>query len=339
MSVGRRWMTSENQRMVMGMLSLALLVWGCANGEELADRSGETDKTRNPLSETAVEENHGSPIVAGVYLTPSSPHPGDRIKARVEASDPDGDPLEIVYQWYENGRRLDETGSSLLLTDLRKDSVVEVAVVARDGFGQSKPVRASVKMGNRAPAIRGVVIEPLGEVTVNRDITARVEAEDPDGDEIRYQYGWFVNGRRIRGGGPLLSTQYFHRGDEIVLSVVASDGDDSSRELRSEPIRVANANPTIVSSPGSFGGDGVFRYRIEAVDSDGDRMFRYVLPVAPTGMKLDVVRGMVSWEPQENQAGTHEVAVEVHDRSGGVARQEFDVTVSLEEPLPAAPRF
>ena len=117
---------------------------------------------------------------------------------------------------------------------------------------------------------------------------------------------------------------------------LSSDGDGPSPALLSDAITVVNAPPRIVSVPSVFDDDGVFRYALKIEDLDGDRMFRYRLEEAPLGMKVDQVRGLVSWRPREDQAGVHPVRVTVDDRAGGVASQRFDVQVEFASGVPAS---
>ena len=186
--------------------------------------------------------------------------------------------------------------------------------------------------------MQGVIIEPLGEITANRDVTASPAAVDPDGDDVSFEYLWKVDGQSAGTNSPVLTAEHFERGDEIELTVIASDDEGASPPLQSDPIPVVNAAPRIVSVPGVFDDDGVFRYALKVEDVDGDRMFRYRLEEAPEGMTLDIVRGQVFWEPRPDQEGVHPVVVTVDDRAGGVARQIFDVQVEFEPAVPAAAR-
>ena len=163
------------------------------------------------------------------------------------------------------------------VVNIGKGGVIEVTAFARDGKEQSAPVRATVRVGNTVPVLQGVVIEPLGEVTANRDVTASPVAIDPDGDAIAFEYAWRVNSRVVGGNSPVLSAQHFERGDKIQLTVTASDSGGTSPALRSDSIPVVNAPPRILSVPGVFDDDGVFRYALKVEDTDGDRMFRYRL--------------------------------------------------------------
>ncbi len=321
-------------------VACALLV--ACGGEQVSETSG-APMAGGAASETAVERPaslNAPPQIERVELSPLDPRPGQRVVARVVASDPDGDEIELRYEWLVNGRRSEQTASSFHVEDVAKGTLIEVRVTAADGANQSPAARASLRVGNQPPVLQGVVIEPLMEVSAGHDISASPRATDPDGDPIEYRFLWQVDGRRIDEDGPVLSASHFERGSRVVVTVTASDGRDESDPLRSSPIPVVNAPPRITSiPPQQFQEDGSFRYRVTAEDPDGDRRFRFRLLEGPTGMDLDVVDGQLVWRPSEAQAGRHAVRIEVSDRKGGEATQSFVVTLGFEETggSPAAP--
>lgn len=311
---------------------------GCAlllacGGEEASEISGAPMAQAPPAAADHSSSLNAPPRIDRVDLSPSSPRPGERVVASVGATDPDGDEISFRYEWRVDGRRTGQSGPSFHVEDATRGSQIELLVVARDAAGQSPASRASVRVGNRRPLMEGVVIEPLKQVSVGSDISASPRATDPDGDPIDYRFTWRVNGRRVDVDGPVLAASHFERGDEIVVTVTASDGTDESDPLRSSPIPVVNAGPRITSTPPPhFEDDGSYRYRVTAEDPDGDRTFRYRLLEAPKGMDIDVVDGQLVWRPTDDQAGDHKVEIEVADRKGGVATQSFVVTLGFEEP-------
>ena len=331
------------------MLAAALcaVLAGCGSDEPAEDPAvnREMGSGVKPVADSAAPADNGRPVIERLYVSPSEPRPGEHISALVQASDPDGDPIELVYDWRIDGRRTGHNGSSMPVEAESKNALIEVIVVARDGVNESEPARASARIGNRPPQILQVVIEPMTDVTVGNDITASPRATDPDGDPVSYSYRWQVNDREIGQNEAVLRAVHYSRGDRIRLSVTASDGQQESEALQSQEIVVGNAAPVITSVPAGFEEDGTFRYKVEAEDPDGDSLFRYRLVEGPKGMKLDVVSGELAWKPDESQAGTHRVSLEVDDRSGGVATQLFDVQVAFEtvsaekegEDVPAAP--
>ena len=291
----------------------------------------------NAADETAVPASPAldePPRIESVTLEPRAPRPGERLRARVDAVDPEGQELRFEYEWKLDGARIEgATGPSLHVRGgAGKGAVVALEVVALDPSNQrSRAGNASVRVGNSPPVIHGLVIEPLQEVTGGTDVTAIPKASDPDGDELSFDYRWDVNGSTVRNEGPTLPGSAFSRGDTIVVQVVANDGTADSDPLRSEPIPVVNAPPRITSAPGSFDDQGRFVYRVEAEDPDGDGSFRYRLLEAPPGMSLDIVDGTVSWTPREDQAGRHPVRIQVSDAQGASTTQSFVMSLDFEQ--------
>jgi hypothetical protein len=321
----------------VGTATLAVLLAACGSDEEPLAMGAPMGAGPEAQEQAVLAAGSGNqpPVIESVVLRPREPRAGEELKAQVRFSDPDGDRVTLAYRWTVTGRRV-KAGPSLHIEKLPKGARIEVEVVASDGHGESEPMADSVGVGNQPPVVLGVVLEPLGEVTVAQEVAASPRASDPDGDGLEFQYTWWVNGKPADVDGPMLPKGSFRRGDTIELSVVATDGRDESEPLRSQAIEVVNAAPRITSRPGSFDDEGAFRYELAVEDADGDRRHRYHLVEGPEGMLIDAFQGVVSWEPQENQAGAHSVVLEVKDRAGGSDRQSFALNVEFGPP-PAAP--
>jgi hypothetical protein len=319
---------------------------GCGSGEPPQPKTTPIGAKTTPIGGVTPEKGKepgpvagkNPPVIRRIDLRPSRPTPGNVITAKVESFDPDGDEVSLSYAWAVDGVRVGEDQATLLLGDAPKGSPVQVTVIARDGDSKSPAKTVTAPIANRPPEMLGVVIEPLDEVRANRDIAANPRAQDPDGDPLEYRYRWRVNGDEADVDGPVLAADHYRRGDEIQLTVVAHDGEESSEPLTSAPFAVVNAPPRVTSTPGAFDEDGTFRYAVRADDPDGDRSLRYQLVEGPDGMEIDVVSGELTWTPTPDQAGIHPVTIEVGDRKGGTTAQSFDIRVEFEEvPAPAAP--
>ncbi|MCP4068574.1 MAG: hypothetical protein GY741_09860, partial [Phycisphaeraceae bacterium] len=177
------------------------------------------------------------PEISDLVLRPENPRPGERLTAVVEAFDPDGDALRLHYEWTVDGAAIENRSSEFMLKDVSKGSYVEVSVTARDQEDASESMEVGAMIGNRPPVLKGVVFEPLGEVSVANDVTAAPRSYDPDGDEGEYLYSWRVNGGEVSTEG-LRSAEDGGRGDEIVLEGLADGAGDGSGPLVSAPITV-----------------------------------------------------------------------------------------------------
>lgn len=317
---------------LLTILSLVAAGAGCGSDDEAI-------ATGQPMASTggAVrgDGENLAPVIHRVTLLPAEPRPGERVTATVEAEDPNGDRIELGYQWSIGHQRIDG-GPALQLPSVPKGTRIEVRVTARDEESVGSPATASATVGNQRPLLLGIAIEPPGNVTVEHDLQAVPRATDPDGDPLDYTFTWRVNGREVEDSAAVLDRAEFRRSDEITLAVVASDGTDDSTPIESQPVSVGNAPPRIVSIPGALTESGDFRYPVVVTDPDGDRRFRFRLLDAPEGMRVDFVTGLVTWQPMAGSAGDHPVLLEVDDLTGGTTTQSFRVSVAFEEPQPPA---
>jgi hypothetical protein len=257
----------------------------------------------------------------------------------VDAFDPDGDPVDLSFDWSVGGQRVAARTAETELAWSRKGDEIRVSVTPSDGHVEGRRFEVTTRVRNRAPEIRSLQVDPAEGVRVGDEITAKAIAEDPDGDEVSLVYRWVVDGRITGDTGPRFSTQGLDRGDRIGLHVSASDGEDQNTLTWEREVVLGNSAPVITSRPGGTDPDGVFRYRVQAEDPDGDRRLQFRLAERPDGMKINAHRGDVEWRPQPDQDGRHIVAIAVSDRHGGEVVQRFvlDVEGVAQNPAPASP--
>jgi hypothetical protein len=180
---------------------------------------------------------------------------------------------------------------------------------------------------DRSPSLTSVILVPGGTIAPGQTLDARAGSMDPDGDPVDYEYTWYVNGERRDDKGALFATDKLKHGDEIYAEVRATDGNNWTDRQRTPVVTIGNAHPEITSTPPGFREDGEFRYKIEAVDPDGDLRLRYALEKGPAGMTVDNITGEVVWRPVGDQKGVHPVTVVVRDSGGLETKQSFSVTM------------
>jgi VCBS repeat-containing protein len=90
-----------------------------------------------------------------------------------------------------------------------------------------------------------------------------------------------------------------------------------------------NHAPSINSAPVTTATEGTpYVYQLLATDQDGDSL-SYALDLAPAGMLIDALSGLVSWTPGSAQARQSlGVTVRVTDAGGLAATQSFSITVA-----------
>ena len=316
------------------MLLLMGLGSGCGGEDPLARASGPLMAAAPARSTAASAGPNEPPRIRSVHFEPPRPARGESVRAVVDAFDPDGDPVQLAYYWSVGGQSVASRTAETDLAWSRKGDEVYVSVTPSDGQAEGERFEVATRVRNRPPEIRSLRVEPVEGVRIGDEITAQVVAEDPDGDAVTLVYRWVVEGRITGEGGPSFSTQGLDRGDRIGLRVTATDGDDRSDAAFEREIVLANAAPVITSQPGVTDPDGVFRYRAQAEDPDGDRLLRFRLAEAPDGMEIDARRGEVEWRPRPDQAGRHTVAIAVSDRHGGEGIQRFELDVDRLDPTP-----
>lgn len=291
------------------------------------------------MASEPVQERAGNrpPSITKLELVPEAPRPGDPIEVTVDAEDPDGDGVRVSFEWRVNGRLLEKEGRPRLLTqDLQKGDRVELRVVASDGRLES-PIRSRmIQIGNRKPRLQGVSFSGGASVRGGDVIDASPLASDPDGDVLTFSYLWYVNGKAVGEKGKRFDTSHLKRGDRVHVEVVAKDGSDQTKPVRSPVLRIGNTPPRILGIPAAKNVKGEYRYAFRATDPDGDRGLRFRLAEAPRGMSIDAATGIARWRPDATQAGSHPVEVVVEDAYGDGGALRFDVTVSVEQSSPPA---
>ena len=307
-----------------GVLVATGLAMGCG-AEAPAPPTGRS------MAEPAHAEKQASesaPRIESVSLDPSSPRPGTQVAARVETTSAAGSAVQLQYLWAIDGRRIPDRGSRIVVPEsARKGATIEVSVTAANSAMTSEPATATGQVGNRPPGLIGVRLAPDDVVGVGEEVVAIAEGRDADGDPIDFSYSWRVNGEVQEATRERFSTEGLARGDEIVVRVRATDGEDETPPLDSAPLRVGNSAPAIVSTPVGVNSEGVFRYVVEARDPDGDRNLRFRLLAGPEGATIDPLLGEVVWTASVASVGTHPFEIEVEDGHGGRTQQRFDVTV------------
>lgn len=278
-----------------------------------------------------------APEINSIRFEPAEAMPGRTLRARVIATDPDHDPVQLGYTWRVNGRRAMSSGSAFELpSSLRSGDRIEVSVIASDGQANSEPTLHMVRIENRQPSIREVHVHVRGnDGDKLGHWMADPIAEDPDGDQISFRYSWLVNGNEIDVETTELARAPRKRGDEIRVRVWATDGQSESAPFTSAPFTVQNSAPNIDSRPPAMDPSGRFNYAVQASDRDGDRRLRYSLNQGPSGMTIDALTGELRWLATVQNLGEHIVEIAVNDGHGGVTTQTFYVAVGTTGPASA----
>jgi len=159
-----------------------------------------------------------------------------------------------------------------------------------------------------------------------------IEAEDMDltNDKLTYELGEYPLGMRINSTFGIISwTPTTSQVGENNVIVLVSDGQGGSA-TQSFSINVMNLNdaPIIDSDPiTSATEDVIYTYDVDALDNDPQDNLTYNLETAPLEMTIHAQTGLISWTPENNDVGSHQVVVKVVDNQNTYAIQSFVIIV------------
>jgi peptidoglycan/xylan/chitin deacetylase (PgdA/CDA1 family) len=279
-----------------------------------------------------------APAKGSVTISPASPQPGATFTATPAGfTDADHDPLTYHYQWSINGTPVATTASLAAPTAL--GDTVAVVVTADDGQGGiSDSATASVTVGNKVPVAGSVAISPSSPVAGTPLAATPTGYSDADGDQLSYQYTWFLNGQQI-GTGETLPAAAVLAG-QIRVDVKADDGHGGISDIASDTVTVRSAAvpdttaPTIAAtSPiaGSYELGRQLAVGFSCVDASGIAGCTATLTV-PGAKPTTVVSGQ---NVRLSAAGRYVLLVSGTDRAGNAG----SITVQFTVTDTAAPRI
>ncbi|MEC7985582.1 MAG: hypothetical protein VX278_10500, partial [Myxococcota bacterium] len=191
------------------------------------------------------------------------------IDVLVEVFDIDEDETTVQIDWLRDGVSSGQTASTISNTETLRGEVWTAQVTANDGESDSEVVEASVTIVNTPPTIiNSYVPETASE---REPIVVTADVSDNDEDDIMLRFSWSVAGSEVLSGSQaailpecsidassccldsdaylgdcmnVLSTEYYSKEDEVVLTVDAFDGEEASESL-SFTWNVQNTAPSI----------------------------------------------------------------------------------------------
>lgn len=269
-----------------------------------------------------------SPSIRSAMLKPSPLTLASPVYVQVDAEDPEGDEITFGYRWLVNGVIIPEAKTQTLSPDfLKRGDALSVEISASDGHTDpSLFLTDPVVVVNAQPIVNHVSLE-VERSSGKARLTAKVEAKDPDGDEIQYSYRWWRNDQLVKDGTEsFLANIQLIRNDVFTVEAKAYDQEAQGVTVKSLPLVIGNTSPEITSQPVSPFNRPLYSYKILARDADGDPL-SYALDIAPPGMMIDKGSGEIRWDIPAELSGTHRVKVVVEDGRGGSNSQEFELSI------------
>ena len=120
----------------------------------------------------------------------------------------------------------------------------------------------------------------------------------------------------------------FKKGDSISVTIVPDDREIMGAPKKSEPVKISNSAPAIVSSPPTSIEGTKYLYQVKANDPDNDPI-AFTLKSGPKGMKIDPKSGLLQWQIHKEDKGTHSIEIEVSDSEGARSYQQYTLAIEV----------
>ncbi|PIX26864.1 MAG: hypothetical protein COZ67_05365 [Chloroflexi bacterium CG_4_8_14_3_um_filter_45_15] len=246
------------------------------------------------------------------------------------ASDEDGD--ELSYEWSSSDARIKGDGPVFTWDAANFGGNYTITVKVLDGNGGIATDSITITVRTNHPPTIITLVAHRDQVSPSDTYQIKCDAEDPDGDELRYE--WSASGGNISGPGPLVTWTAPEASGTYSIKVKVIDdlGGESTRSL---DINVTLNNPPIVEGlivtpkepkylkeyPGGYQILLGRSCEIECIasDLDGDEL-SYEWSTDGNVFGEDSI---VTWAAPLKEGGTVTVAVTVSDSSGGVATKSI----------------
>ncbi|MEW6752651.1 MAG: putative Ig domain-containing protein [Candidatus Latescibacterota bacterium] len=254
---------------------------------------------------------------------------------RLAASDPNADVLTFVLTAGPPGMGLDAGTGRLTWTPTQEQvgrHSVEVQVRDPQNPAVTQSFFLRVLASNDTPSFT-----TAPDTLATEDVTYRYAAGvlDPDpGEQLTFTLATRPAGMVVDTAGVVQWTPGpaqvgVHR---VVLRVTDTAGATAEQSYTLRVVAV-NDPPVLQGDPDSTAvEDQAYRYRVQATDEEGGRL-TFRLLSGPQGATIDST-GLISWVPQQQDVGRHELLVEVADPGGLTAERRFAVTVTAVNDAP-----
>ena len=262
-----------------------------AKGDMWTVRATPTDgTTTGPYGEAVIAIANEAPVLSSVTISPSNPSPQDDLTCSYSATDADGDPISVSYQWSMGGNTLSST-TDTLSAPFQQGDVFTCTVTPFDGFDYGIPVDATATINNTPPVVTSLTVTPATVLT-DDVLTATGSGTDADGDTLSYAWDWYVDSgtgfslvqsNSGANADTLDGVYHFDKGDQVYVIMTVTDGSSSATQT-SPTTTVQNTAPSaynvIITPAGPIAGVDDLECIAQGADADGDAVtFTYAWEV------------------------------------------------------------
>jgi hypothetical protein len=184
-------------------------------------------------------------------ISPETATSADDLEVTVEAWDPDGGSLEILYTWFlDRDQQPELMEASVPASETGRDQEWICQVLVTDEHGGQAESWLLAQVVNSAPSLLGATIAPQ-PLTTDDDIECvPVGFEDVDDDPPHHAYQWTVttNGESCschsEEPDPVLSSAFTSPGTTVTCEVTPSDGELAGSTVHAAEVEVEAAGPS-----------------------------------------------------------------------------------------------
>ncbi len=178
--------------------------------------------------------------------------------------------------------------------------------------------------------------EPISQARIGDQYIYDVQANDPENDAISFSLAKAPESMVIDATSGLInwSPTESHLGEHnLEVIVTDSNGNSSNQIFILNVLEPINHSVVISSEPITQAiAEQLYTYQVVANDPDGDTL-QYSLGSRPQGMTISS-EGVVTWTPIREQAGSHNVRIDIDDGRGGFVSQLYVVSVPVSNSKP-----
>jgi predicted secreted protein len=217
-----------------------------------------------------------APRIESALADPSRLEPNETSALEAEATDAYGDDLTYTWSAPDDWTIEEPSGSETELTAPdRNDVRGRIQLEVSDGYGGKDSTTVQVRTtDNLPPSISSMVASPP-QLDPGRQATVSVEATDPDGDELSYEWsgpdGWSVS---AEGAEATITAPDRHNATgTISVTVTDTRGNEvSGRVLISTGSNVGPAVHSLTATPQQVGRGETLEAAVDATDRDGGEL-------------------------------------------------------------------
>ncbi|GAA3916383.1 hypothetical protein GCM10022277_08880 [Litoribacillus peritrichatus] len=292
------------------------------------------EETIQQFTLNVLDDNRTPSITSTAIVT------GEESKAyayQVSALDLDQDSLVYSLEIAPEGMAINErTGLIQWVPDFAQAGKHQVKVLVKDNKGahSNQSFDVVIQDLNRAPEF---VSQPPLSAKEHALYEYALRATDADGQGLTYQLLNGPEGMSLAEGHQLSWMPDYEDSGVVNVRVAVSDGIDSTEQDYNLVVENTNLAPVILTAllPEAVEGQP-YRVQIESTDPFDQHNVTYQLLNAPNGMTINRNSGLISWSPQFDQAGTHQLNVRVRDQEGAIADKVLKLNVENKN---YAPKF